>query len=178
MAIRAMGDCRVGAQCGEPGLVVGRAPREKPGRTHPRRERPLRRRTGLGEGNCLARKPFQPSRAWSRRRDWVNATPEEAAQEWADAEQLADFVHEHCFHPLTNTFAGAFYLRKLLKRYTRTDNPIPYALADYNAGRGNVVKWLQGEAATNSAIFVEGIPFPGTKKYVKSILHRYQRYRS
>ena len=29
-----------------------------------------------------------------------------AAQEWADAEHLEGFVHEHCFDPATNTLAG------------------------------------------------------------------------
>ena len=53
----------------------------------------------------------------------------------------AEFEHEHCFDPGTNTLAGAWYLRKLLRRYAQADNPLPYALADYNAGRGNVLKW-------------------------------------
>jgi soluble lytic murein transglycosylase len=102
---------------------------------------------------------------------------EEAAQEWADAEHIDNFEHVHCLDPRTNTLAGTWYLRKLLKRYTQTDNPVPYALADYNAGRGNVLKWNTGEAATNSAVFIEHIGFPGTKDYVKSVMHRYDRYR-
>jgi soluble lytic murein transglycosylase len=102
---------------------------------------------------------------------------EEAAQEWADAEHVSRFEHAHCLDPRTNTLAGTWYLKKLLKRYTQTDNPIPYALADYNAGRGNVLKWNSGEAATNSAVFVEQIGFPGTKSYVKSVMNRYGRYR-
>ena len=56
------------------------------------------------------------------------------------------FAHEHCFDPGTNTLAGTWYLRKLMRRYAQTDNPLPYALADYNAGRGNVLKWNQGAA--------------------------------
>jgi len=31
---------------------------------------------------------------------------EEAAREWADAEHLTGFEHEHCFDPGTNTLAG------------------------------------------------------------------------
>jgi soluble lytic murein transglycosylase len=100
-----------------------------------------------------------------------------AAQEWADAEHLEGFAHEHCFDPATNTLAGAWYLKKLLKRYARTDNPLPYALADYNAGRGNVLKWNSGPAASNSAAFVEQIGFPGTKDYVKAVMGRYAHYR-
>ncbi len=103
---------------------------------------------------------------------------ENAAQEWADAEHLDHFEHQHCLDPRTNTFAGTWYLKKILGRYSRTDNPLPYALADYNAGRGNVLKWNQGVAATNSAAFLEQIGFPGTKDYVRSVLHRYQKYRA
>lgn len=102
---------------------------------------------------------------------------EDAAREWADAEHIQGFVHEHCFDPLTNTLAGTWYLRKMLGRYTQTDNPLPYALADYNAGRGNVLKWTTGAAATNSQAFVEQIGFPSTKRYVQTVLERYTRYR-
>jgi soluble lytic murein transglycosylase len=100
-----------------------------------------------------------------------------AAQEWADAEHLPAFAHEQCFDPGTNTLAGTWYLRKLLRRYAQADNPVPYALADYNAGRGNVLKWIGGAAATNSAAFIEHIGFPGTKDYVKAVMRRYARYR-
>ena len=102
---------------------------------------------------------------------------EESAREWKDAERIAAFEHEYCFDPVTNTMAGTWYLKKLLRRYTSTDNPLPYALADYNAGRGNVLKWNSGAAATNSEAFVEQIGFPSTKLYVRSVLKRYDRYR-
>jgi soluble lytic murein transglycosylase len=102
---------------------------------------------------------------------------ETAAQEWADAEHIVSFEHEQCFDPGTNTLAATFYLAKLLKRYARTDDPVPYALADYNAGRGNVLKWNGGGAATNSAAFIEQIGFPGTKAYVQSVMRRRALYR-
>ncbi len=102
---------------------------------------------------------------------------EEAAREWAEAEHIASFEHEHCLDPSTNTMAGTWYLRKLLRRYNQADNPLPYALADYNAGRGNVLKWKKGDAATNSAAFIQQIGFPGTKAYVESVTKRYQHYR-
>jgi soluble lytic murein transglycosylase len=102
---------------------------------------------------------------------------EDAAREWADAERIRGFEHTHCLDPATNTLAGTWYLSKLLKRYLRTDNPAAYALADYNAGRGNVLKWNNGRAATNSLAFIEGIAFPGTKSYVQAVLRRYEWYR-
>jgi soluble lytic murein transglycosylase len=103
---------------------------------------------------------------------------ETAAQEWADAEGLGRFEHEHCLDSRTNTLAGAWYLRKLLRRYTRTDDPLPYALADFNAGRANVLKWNYGRGATNSAAFIEQIGFPATKAYVKAVVARYNGYRA
>jgi soluble lytic murein transglycosylase len=102
---------------------------------------------------------------------------EDAAREWADSEHLRTFEHEHCLNPVTNTLAGTWYFKKLLQRYTRTDDPVPFALADYNAGRGNVLKWNTNAAATNSAAFIEQIGFPGTKAYVASVRQRYERYR-
>ena len=76
---------------------------------------------------------------------------ESAALDWASVEKIYPFEHEQLFDPGTNTLAGAWYLKKLLRRYTQTDNPLPYALADYNAGRKNVLRWNKGAAATNSA---------------------------
>jgi soluble lytic murein transglycosylase len=100
-----------------------------------------------------------------------------AAQEWASAERLGSFSHQACLNPATNTLAGAWYLKKMLKRYRQTDNPAAYALADYNAGRGNVLKWQTGRALTNSAVFVEQIQFPSTRDYVRTILRRAKEYR-
>jgi soluble lytic murein transglycosylase len=103
---------------------------------------------------------------------------EPTAQEWADAEHVINFDHIQCLDPGTNTLAGTWYLRKLLKRYQRTDNPVAYALADYNAGRGNVLKWNNGMAATNSTVFIEQIGFPGTQRYVQTTLERLEHYRT
>ncbi len=102
---------------------------------------------------------------------------EEAAQEWASAEHLQGFAHEQCFDPGTNTLAGTWYLKKLLLQYAQTDNPVPFALAGYNAGRGNVLKWSQGAGLTNSTAFIEQIGFPMTKAYVQSVMRRYEHYR-
>ena len=100
-----------------------------------------------------------------------------AGEEWARAEGLPFFDHTDLFDPAKNTMAGAWYLRKVLRRYTGTDNPSAYALADYNAGRANVLRWNKGAAATNSAVFLRQMDFPGTREYVKAILKREPRYR-
>lgn len=99
-----------------------------------------------------------------------------AAGEWADAEGVKNFQLEHLLDPHTNAFAGTFYLAKVFKRYLHTDNPIPYALADYNAGRHHVLRWNQGAAATNSAVFLAQMDYPGTKQYIFAIMKRRLHY--
>lgn len=101
---------------------------------------------------------------------------EPAAFEWAEAEKVKPFDHDLMFSPATNTLAGAWYLAKLMRRYTRTDNPIPYALADYNAGRGHVLRWNKGAAATNSAAFLAKIDFPTTRDYIIAVTQRRLHY--
>lgn len=102
---------------------------------------------------------------------------ESAALEWAEAERLTHFRHEQVLDPRTNTLAGTWYLGRLLRRYAHTDNPAAYALADYNAGRAHVLRWNQGTAATNSAAFIAQIDYPGTQRYVRSVLERRAQYR-
>jgi soluble lytic murein transglycosylase len=102
---------------------------------------------------------------------------EAAASDWARAERAVFFQHHQLFDPAKNTQAGAWYLKKLLSRYTHTDNPVAYALADYNAGRTHVLRWNKGAAATNSAAFLAQIDFPMTRRYVGEVMARYERYR-
>lgn len=97
---------------------------------------------------------------------------EAAAQEWASDEGVFPLDTNHLFDPRTNILAGAWYLRWCLGHYRRVDDPLPFALAEYNAGRGNVLRWLDGRAATNSAAFVAAIGFPSTRRYVESVLRR------
>ncbi|MGZ4961958.1 MAG: lytic transglycosylase domain-containing protein [Limisphaerales bacterium] len=100
-----------------------------------------------------------------------------AAQEWASAENVQQFHHEACLNPATNILVGTWYLQHVLRRYRQTDNPVAYALADYNAGRGNVLKWLVGSASTNSTEFVSHIGFPTTQDYVQVVMQRRDSYR-
>lgn len=102
---------------------------------------------------------------------------EPAAREWAEAERITGFHHEHIRDPGSNTLAGTWYLAKLLRRYPIADQPEPFALADYNAGRGNVLRWNQGAAATNSQQFLAQMTFPGTRRYIETVAERRERYR-
>ena len=100
-----------------------------------------------------------------------------AAMEWAAAEHLKGFEHRVCLNPLTNLLAGTWYLRRMTRHYEKADNPLPFGLAEYNAGRGNVLKWTTGSNPTNSAVFMNQIGFSSTRAYVRAILERYEESR-
>ncbi len=100
-----------------------------------------------------------------------------AAVEWSTSQGVLGFELDHLFDPGTNTMAGAWYLARVLRRYSRADDPLPYALADYNAGRNNVLRWNKGAAETNASAFVTQIGFPGTRDYVQKVIRRREAYR-
>jgi soluble lytic murein transglycosylase len=100
-----------------------------------------------------------------------------AAREWAAAERVRDFHHEQLLHPGSNVMAGTWYLARLLQRYPQTDNPAAFALADYNAGRSHVRRWIKGQALTNASAFLTSIDFPSTRAYVVAVLARREKYR-
>ena len=120
---------------------------------------------------------FHPNRRGRAGEIGLMQIQEAAALDWAATERVGNFSHEQCFDPGTNVLAGTYYLAKLLKRYPHADNPIPFALADYNAGRGHLLKWIGGAGATNSAAFIAEIGFPSTQAYVKAVMRRYAFYK-
>jgi soluble lytic murein transglycosylase len=93
-----------------------------------------------------------------------------AAFEWADHYGYSDFRPAHLLDARTNVLAGTFYLSKLVQRYLTQDRPLVYALADYNAGRKQVLVWMAESGATNSQVFLQQMDYPGTKSYIQSIL--------
>lgn len=100
-----------------------------------------------------------------------------AAQEWAEAAGVYPVPETHLFDPGTNVLAGTWYLARLLRRYEgTTDDPLPFALADYNAGRGNVLKWMQGEARRRAEAFRAAIGFESTRRYVDAVIARRRHY--
>ncbi|MFP6904829.1 MAG: lytic transglycosylase domain-containing protein [Verrucomicrobiota bacterium] len=98
-----------------------------------------------------------------------------AALEWANAEKIARFDLNDLYDPRTNLLAGTWYLAKAIEDWKEKKDPVPYALAQYNAGRSRVLKWDKALAESEKQVtFIEGIAFPGTKKYVEDIMGKYQ----
>jgi soluble lytic murein transglycosylase len=119
---------------------------------------------------------FRPEVRGSKGETGLMQIMEDTGLEWAGAQRVGLFSESSLLDPARNIECGTWYLRKLLGRYQQTDDPVPYALADYNAGRGNVLKWMKETGLTNSADFVALIGFPSTRAYVHAVMERRQRY--
>jgi soluble lytic murein transglycosylase len=74
-----------------------------------------------------------------------------------------------------NIAYGAFYLRYLMERY---GDDVPLVLAAYNAGEGNVDKWIAQARAKDKALDIGAIPFGETRSYVTKVLDARRQYRS
>ena len=105
-----------------------------------------------------------------------------AAGEWAKAERV-NFAPPDLFDPKTNIEAGTWLLARALRRYQAKDNPLPFALAEYNAGRSRVSRWStekaaagQPEAGADSQEMRANIDIPSTRRYVEAVQERVQFY--
>ena len=107
----------------------------------------------------------------------MQVTPE-VGQMWAKANKIEDFKDDDLYDPETNIRAGTWYLNRALKRWSQTDDPVSFALAEYNAGRSNALKWVDPLAPLNHTAFVDRITFPGTRKYVEVILEKRDQFRT
>ncbi len=103
---------------------------------------------------------------------------EKAAREWARENKIDNFHVEKLFDPKTNLEAGTWYLRRAFEHWETQSDPLPFALAEYNAGASRAQRWSGGDrgAAIAPRTFLKRIDFPGTRKYVDSIIARYAFY--
>jgi len=99
-----------------------------------------------------------------------------AANEWAHEHKIENFNFEQLFDPRTNLDAGSWYLRRALEHWQNETDPLPYALAEYNAGASRVQRWV-GADGTSTSEFLGNIDFPTTRNYIESILNRYAFYK-
>lgn len=94
---------------------------------------------------------------------------------WA-AEQmgLEGFRVEQLFDPDVNIAIGVWYLATLREQFGGEMIP---ALAAYNGGRSNVLRWLRESAWSGQFETVDDIPFPETRGFVRKVVSAYQWYR-
>ena len=66
-----------------------------------------------------------------------------------------------------NIRLGTHYLRTVMNRF---DNNVALAAAAYNAGPGNVKRWLPKNTIMSADLWVETVPFKETRNYVQAVL--------
>ncbi|VVM07665.1 partial soluble lytic murein transglycosylase, partial [Methylacidimicrobium cyclopophantes] len=99
------------------------------------------------------------------------------ALDWARSEKRMDFRPEQLADPEIGILAGSWYLARALRHWQNTDNPYVFALAEYNAGRRNAVRWVDPANPRSGRAFLSRIDFPKTREYVCQILDRFALYR-
>jgi soluble lytic murein transglycosylase len=77
--------------------------------------------------------------------------------------------------PDLNLHLGASHLAALLRRFR---GRVEVGVAAYNAGSSPVARWLRQAGAEDPDQFIEQIPFPETRGYVRAVLRNRELYRA
>ena len=81
-------------------------------------------------------------------------------------------TEENILEPDININLGTKYISMLLEKY----ECVEVALAAYNAGSGNVDKWIANGTIKADGTNIENIPFKETNNYVRKIMRDYKIY--
>lgn len=85
-------------------------------------------------------------------------------------------INYNIYDETLNITLGTKYLSDLIKRY---NGNYYIAIAAYNAGIGNVDKWLENNIIDENFDYynIDDIPFNETKSYTRSVINNYNMYR-
>jgi len=122
---------------------------------------------------------FDPQKFGSAGERGLMQVTESAAKEWAQETKAENFRVEELFDPKINLEAGSWYLHRATQHWEQQSNPIPFALAEYNAGASRVQRWASTSTKANLSRkdFLASIDFPGTRNYVDTVIARYHFYK-
>lgn len=84
----------------------------------------------------------------------------------------ATYTVADLYDPKINIKYGCLILSLLLKEFEDPDT----ALAAYNAGRGNVLKWLKDSRYSEDGIHIKATPYSETNDYIKKVNKYYRQY--
>jgi soluble lytic murein transglycosylase len=121
---------------------------------------------------------FDPKKHGSHGERGLMQVTERAAGEWARENRIAGFQLDQLYEPKINLEAGTWYLHRAIEHWDHQPDPIPFALAEYNAGASRAQRWSGGNtlADMSERQFLGNINFPATRKYIESIVDRYKFY--
>ena len=87
---------------------------------------------------------------------------------------ISDFDAASLYTPAVNLRFGTFYLDQLIARFGGSR---PLAIAAYNAGPEVVERWRNRNGELPLDLFVEGVPYGETRRYLRRVLRSRQMYR-
>lgn len=98
-----------------------------------------------------------------------------AIKDWERVHKQHSLQPNEIFKPAQNIEIGTWYFAQAQRHWGHSKNKNAFALAQYNAGRGNMLKWIKkhGELTDYESL----VQFPSTRKYIDVILGYYQDYR-
>ena len=122
---------------------------------------------------------FDPQKVGMAGERGLMQVTEKAAREWATESRTDNFDPDQLFDPRINLEAGCWYLQRAIKHWNGETDPIPFALAEYNAGASRAQRWSGGSSSVDVPAdeFLRRIDFPMTRKYVDTITERYRFYK-
>ena len=100
---------------------------------------------------------------------------EETATEMANEIGEEVVVKESLYNPEINIKIGTNYYAYLVEKY---DGNTLLALTAYNAGMGNVDRWIKEGIIKEDGSNIENIPYKETNNYVRKIVRDYKIYKS
>ena len=97
----------------------------------------------------------------------------EPFREWRQAVGRPELLHADLKNPALNVQCGTWLLKRGLDNWNGQVDPLPLALAQYNAGRANALRWNEISLRTHDPL-LGCIDYPVTSNYVATILTEYR----
>jgi soluble lytic murein transglycosylase len=120
---------------------------------------------------------FHPGKLGAHGERGLMQVTEPAAQDWVQALGVETFVPEDLLDPQTNVEVGTWYLAQALKHWSGQEDPLPFALGEYNAGRSRVTRW-SGGANISAEELAAAMDIASTRAYVAAVRNRYEYYKA
>lgn len=94
--------------------------------------------------------------------------------EWASKKlEISNYTEDMLFQPELNIQFGVWYLNVLKQEF---GDDIELIIAGYNAGNGNVIKWLNDPRYSKDGNTLHKIPYNETRVYKHKVLRDYRIY--
>ncbi len=90
----------------------------------------------------------------------------------AEILEIPEYSYDRINEPELNIRLGCWYLSRLFDQYGNMDT----ALAAYNAGSGNVSRWLQDPKYSKDGITLDAVPYGETRRYIERVRKREKIY--